>query len=206
MNVFKKSCLITYLGIIFGVLSLWYAFNKCAFSEINVIKYTLICLMLSGICDMFDGKFARSCKRTEKEKEFGIQIDSLADTFCFIVVPIVIMLAIGMNNWYHIIIYSYFAICGITRLGWFNVNADTSKSVEYFTGIPVTSTAIIYPLIGLLHTIISDNTFEIILIITTLLIGFLFNFKVKIPKFKGIWFYILMPILAIILIIIMVLL
>ncbi|MGM9835069.1 MAG: CDP-alcohol phosphatidyltransferase family protein [Bacilli bacterium] len=206
MNVFKKSCLITYFGIIFGVLSVWYAFNKCAFNEVNVVKYTLICLMLSGICDMFDGKFARMCKRSKEEKEFGIQLDSLADTFCFLAVPIVIMLAIGMNNWYHIIVYSYFIICGVTRLGWFNVNADSNKPVDYFTGIPVTSTAIIYPLVGLLHTLVSEGIFEIILIVITLLIGFLFNFKIKIPKFKGNWYYILMPILAIILAIIMVIL
>ena len=203
MNGIKKSCLITYMGIVFGVLSMWYAFNKCAFSEVNVVKYTLICLMLSGICDMFDGKFARMCKRTEKEKEFGVQLDSLADTFCFLAVPIVIMLAIGMNDWYHIIVYAYFIINGVTRLGWFNVNADTDKPVDYYTGIPVTSTAIIYPLVGLLHTLVSPRIFEIILIVITLIVGFLFNFKVKIPKFKSNWFYLLMPILAIILAIIM---
>ena len=204
MSKIRKSCLVTYMGIAFGVLSLWYAFNKCAFSSENVIKYTLICLMLSGICDMFDGKFARMCKRDKAEKEFGIQLDSLADTFCFIAVPVVIMLAIGMNNWYHLIVYIYFVIGGVTRLGWFNVNADEDKPVAYFTGIPVTSTAIIYPLVGLLHTRVPDDTFEVILIIITLIVAFLFNFNIKIPKFKDNWYYILMPILALLLAIILI--
>ena len=38
------------------------------------------CLLFSGLCDMFDGKVARSKKnRTAEEKSFGIQIDSLTD-------------------------------------------------------------------------------------------------------------------------------
>ena len=47
---------------------------------------------------MFDGKVARMCKRTEEEKQFGIQIDSLADTINFIALPVVIMLSLGMNS------------------------------------------------------------------------------------------------------------
>ena len=44
-------------------------------------------LLISGICDMFDGKVARKCKRNKKEKMFGIEIDSLADTVNFLLLP-----------------------------------------------------------------------------------------------------------------------
>ena len=44
----------------------------------------VMCLAISGLCDMFDGKIARTKKnRTEVEKRFGIQIDSLSDIVCF---------------------------------------------------------------------------------------------------------------------------
>ena len=47
-------------------------------------KWAVFCLALSGLCDMFDGKIARTKKnRTEDEKQFGIQIDSLCDVVCF---------------------------------------------------------------------------------------------------------------------------
>ena len=37
----------------------------------------VLCLALSGLCDMFDGKIARrKTDRTDDEKCFGIQIDS----------------------------------------------------------------------------------------------------------------------------------
>ena len=40
-------------------------------------NWAIFCLAFSGLCDMFDGKIARTKKnRTEDEKRFGIQIDS----------------------------------------------------------------------------------------------------------------------------------
>jgi CDP-diacylglycerol--serine O-phosphatidyltransferase len=190
-----KSVLLTYLGVIFAMLSAYFAFTKMAFSEISYLRFSLIFLMLSGICDMFDGKVARMCKRTKEEKEFGIQIDSLADTFNFVALPIVIMLSLGLNSVIDLIVYTIFIICGISRLGYFNVNASLDNPVKYYSGLPVTSTAIIYPVIGLLHGHIPECTFGIIYIIVTLLTGILFVTKIKVPKFKGIA-YIIIPLIA----------
>ena len=194
----KKSVLVTYLGVIFAILSMYFSFIKMAFCEESYIRYSLVFLMLAGVCDMFDGKVARMCKRTKEEKEFGIQIDSLADTVDFVVLPVIIMLSLGMTSIIDIIIYALFIICGISRLGYFNVNATLDTPVKYYNGLPVTSTAIIYPLLGLLHGIIPENIFSLVYIIATLLIAFLFVAKIKIPKLKG-KAYIIVPILAILL-------
>ena len=195
----KKSVIATYLGVVFGVLSMAFAFSKIAFAEVDYIRYSLILLILAGICDMFDGKIARMCKRTEEEKEFGIQIDSLADTVNFVVLPVVIMLSLGMTSIFDIVIYVLFVICGISRLGAFNCKANANGPVEYYTGLPVTSTAIIYPLLGMLHGKISEYMFSMIYIIATLIIAVLFIIKIKIPKFKKNIYYIILPIFAIIL-------
>ena len=194
----KKSVLVTYLGVIFAILSMYFSFIKMAFCEESYIRYSLVFLMLAGVCDMFDGKVARMCKRTKEEKEFGIQIDSLADTVDFVVLPVIIMLSLGMTSIIDIIIYALFIICGISRLGYFNVNATLDTPVKYYNGLPVTSTAIIYPILGLLHGIIPENIFSLVYIIATLLIAFLFVAKIKIPKLKG-KAYIIVPILAILL-------
>ena len=56
------------------------------------------CLLLSGLCDLFDGKIARTKKdRTASEKAYGIQIDSLVDLVCFGVLPAMIMITMGKN-------------------------------------------------------------------------------------------------------------
>lgn len=193
-----KSVLLTYLGVIFAVLSMYFAFTKMAFCETSYIRFSLIFLMLAGICDMFDGKVARMCKRTEEEKQFGIQIDSLADTVDFVVLPVVIMISLGMTHLVDVLIYMLFILCGISRLGYFNVHASLDNPVKYYNGLPVTSTAIIYPLLGLLHGNIAEPTFCLVYIIATLITAILFIAKIKIPKLKG-SAYIIVPILAILL-------
>lgn len=197
-----KSVLVTYLGVVFGVIAMYFAFSKMAFAEVSYLRYSLIFLILAGVCDMFDGKVARMCKRTEAEKEFGIQIDSLADTVNFVCLPVVIMLSLGMYSLIDIIIYCIFILCGISRLGFFNLNATSDVPVKYYSGLPVTTTAIIYPVLGFLHGIVAENIFQIIYISATLLTAFLFVFKFKVPKFKG-WFYVVVPILALILVILL---
>lgn len=194
----KKSVLITYLGVIFAALSMYFAFTKIAFSEIGYLKFSLIFLMLSGVCDMFDGKVARACKRTKEEKEFGIQLDSLADTVNFVVLPVIIMLSLGLTTIIDVIIYAFFIICGISRLGYFNINANLDKPVKEYTGLPVTSTAVIYPVLGILHGIIPENIFCAMYLAMTIIVGLLFITNIKIPKLKGIA-YVIIPILAIIL-------
>lgn len=193
----KKSVLLTYLGVIFGIISMTFAFTKMVFAEVEYIRYSLILLILSGICDMFDGKVARMCKRTKEEKEFGIQIDSLADTINFLVLPVVIMLSLGMTAIIDVCIYIIFIICGISRLGVFNCIANADGPVEYYTGLPVTATAIIYPILGIFHGQVSENMFSAIYIIATMIIAILFIAKIKIPKFKQNYYYIIVPILAI---------
>lgn len=195
----NKSCLVTYLGIIFGVLAVSFAFSKIAFSETNFMRYSLVFLVLSGVCDMFDGKIARMCKRTKEEKEFGIQLDSLADTFNFLAVPVIIMLSLNMHSTFDILAFMLLILCGVARLAYFNVHAELDGPVKFYSGLPVTSTAIIYPLLGLLHGVISENLFVKIYLIATYLIAFLFVFNFKCPKLKG-SAYIIVPILAVLLI------
>ena len=57
------------------------------------------CLLISGLCDSFDGIVARKKKdRTEAEKKFGIQIDSLVDLIAFGVLPCAIGYACYMSH------------------------------------------------------------------------------------------------------------
>ena len=201
---FNKSCLITYLGVICGTLSIHFAFSHMVGQTTYTLSYSLICLILAGICDMFDGKFARACKRTEEEKAFGIQLDSLADTFCFLAVPVVFMLALGMNEWYHVVSYALFVLCGISRLGYFNINADLDVATKVYQGLPVTSTAITYPLLGLLSIVVSTDALRIIYLVATIVTTILMVVKIKIPKFTGIWYKIIPALAAILIILLMV--
>ena len=187
---YNKSLIVTYLGVAFAIVGMFFAFQLKT-------KYSMICLVLAGICDLFDGKIARMCKRTKDEISFGIQLDSLADTIDFVAFPIVFGYALGLNEWYHILGYILLAMAGVQRLAHFNVlvgNKEDDSPVKAYSGLPVTSTSITFPLIYLLSKVVGMDAYYIIYIVLVYLTAFLFVFNIKIPKFKGVAY----PILAVV--------
>lgn len=178
----NKSVILTYIGLIFGLIGIYIILTN------NNINYAFVCLMITGICDLFDGTVARRCKRTDEEKEFGIQLDSLVDVFNFIVFPVVILLSLGMTKIYDIVILSVYAICAIARLAYFNIKtADSNKRIDYYTGLPVTYIALILPIFNLSSYIIVDNVFSILLRTVVFIVSCLYiiDFKVVKPKLKA---------------------
>ena len=177
IGYYSKSVFITYLGVISGTLGMYFALN-------SLTTYALICLVISGICDGFDGKVARKCKRSNNEKSFGIQIDSLADMVSFVFLPITIFYGLGLSEWYNVIIFALFTLGGVIRLGYFNVIADEKGKdgpVKYYSGLPVTTTAIIFPVIFIFSHFTTTAEFAIIYTLTMLFTAILYvlNFKLK---------------------------
>lgn len=186
---YNKSLIISYLGVVFAIVGMYFA-------AISNFKYSMICLILSGVCDMFDGKFARMCKRSKDEELFGIQLDSLADTIDFVAFPIVFGLFFGFNKWYNIISYALLAMAGIQRLCHFNVlvmNKNDKGPVKFYSGLPVTSTAITYPLIWLISKY-CPSVYQIVFTALTYITAILFVLNIKVPKPRGVAY----PIIAII--------
>lgn len=187
IGYYSKSVFITYLGVISGTIGMYFAFN-------HKITYALICLIISGICDAFDGKVARKCKRTNNEKSFGIQIDSLADMVSFIFLPVTIFYGLGYTAWYNVMIFALFTLGGVIRLGYFNVIADEHKEgpVTYYSGLPVTASAIAFPLVYLCSNFLTTPEFKILYTLLMLFIALLYvlNFKLKKPDKKVIYIFV----------------
>lgn len=81
IGVYDYTVIATYLSLLLGLGGLYSAAQ-------NEPLDAMLCLMLAGLLDAFDGRIARTKKdRTEQEKRFGIQIDSLNDLVCFGVLP-----------------------------------------------------------------------------------------------------------------------
>ncbi len=174
----NKSVILTYIGMAAAVLGIYCVYDL-------MIYRAFACLIVAGVCDLFDGAVARRCKRNENQKLFGIQLDSLVDVMSFLALPIVICICIGMNKWYHLIILTVFAICGIARLAFFNVVAENSdEPVSYYRGLPVTYTALILPIVYLLAFILEKNVMVWVMAAVILVIAFMniFDFKVKKPR------------------------
>ncbi|MBR6688861.1 MAG: CDP-alcohol phosphatidyltransferase family protein [Clostridia bacterium] len=182
IGYYNYTVILTYIGLISGLLGIF------ASIEGHPI-FALGALMFAGFCDMFDGLVARTKKdRTDKEKKFGIQLDSLADFVCYGILPVVIVYTTGVKQWYALIAYGIFSLAALIRLAYFNVMEDerqeqTTEARKSYEGLPVTSVALILPL---LFPIISrfETLASILFTVLFLAIAFFFIYKFKVPKFK----------------------
>ena len=92
LGVYDYTVILTYISLMVSIGGMLFSLN-------GDCRMALVCLAISGLCDMFDGKVARTKKdRTEVEKRFGIQIDSLADIVCFGVSPAILCYRMGMRG------------------------------------------------------------------------------------------------------------
>ena len=124
IGVFDYTVLLTYISFLSGLTGIHFAINGNTFMGI-------VCLMFSGLCDMFDGKVARTKKnRTEEEKRFGIQIDSLSDLVAFGVLPSAIGYGLGLNDTWMVFVLYLIPLCALIRLAFFNVNEEIRTCSE----------------------------------------------------------------------------
>lgn len=185
IGCYNKSVILTHLSVacsIFGMANLLWP--RIGVYSMDYLRISIILLMLAGICDMFDGTVARRCKRTDQEKEFGIQLDSLADTISFVAYPIVILLYITEACFPAILISIFYAVAGVTRLGWFNIMTDTNKG--FYQGLPVTFSALIIPVVytALKLMNITNVLFIFLALYFAIAAAFILNFKLKKPGMK----------------------
>ena len=77
IGFYDYTVVVTYISLVSSIVGMFCAID-------GKLTVAVFCLAFSGLCDMFDGKIARTKKdRTDDEKSFGIQIDSLCDIVCF---------------------------------------------------------------------------------------------------------------------------
>ena len=180
IGVYDYTVLATYLSLAFGVSGILAAMNGSPYSA-------LLCLMVSGLLDAFDGRIARTKKnRTEQEKRFGIQIDSLNDVVCFGVLPGVIGASLGGGEWWLRASVLFYILAALIRLAYFNVTEEERQSAtnehrHYYLGVPVTAASFVMPLFWALPLRLGSAPTVIYAVGLTLL-AFLFITPLRVPK------------------------
>ena len=189
IGFYNFTVVLTYIGLGSAVFGMMQAMARD-------YRSAVLCLLICGLCDMFDGKIARwadskeKTMRTEDEKSFGIQIDTLCDVICFGVFPAVLGFSLCPANTYSALCMIFFVLAAVIRLAYFNVlelKRDKSEHLESYRGLPVTSSALIMPCVALitaLNRVTWANLYPTALAVLGLL--FIGNFKVKKPYRIGI--------------------
>lgn len=189
IGFYNYTVILTYISLLISVFGMIQAFG-------GGFRVAILCLALSGLCDMFDGKIARTKKnRTDDEKLFGVQIDSLCDVICFGIFPAMICFLIGVRGVLGSILIGYYCVCSVIRLAFFNVletrrQAHEDGANKYYHGLPITSMAVILPIIFLLQAFVPSFVFIIVLHFALFIVGTLFivDFKLKKPNNVALFF------------------
>lgn len=201
IGVYDYTVILTYLSLISGSLGIF-----VSLSGLGHPYYGVFFLLFCGLCDAFDGKVANTKKkRSNEEKRFGIQIDSLSDLVSFGVLPACIGVAMYHRSIFlsclphkmiiDTLVYTIlvlYTLAALIRLAYFNVqeeirqNKEKGKRKEY-TGLPVTSSALIFPFVLLLQYVMPiDVTIGYLVAIVITGLCFLMKFKIKKFETRGI--------------------
>ena len=194
IGFYNYTVVLTYMSLVSGVLGI-----MVSLSDMGHPFYGGLFLLICGLCDAFDGKVARTKPgRSDSEKKFGIQIDSLSDLVAFGVLPASIGAAMfrrlslandGLPKTYTILIFAviaFYVLTAMIRLAYFNVLEEQRQSSEggvlkTYVGLPVTSASIIFPCVLLIHYILPADITPIYFAIM-LFVGALFVSRIKVAK------------------------
>lgn len=171
-------------GLLCTVLAIYYAI-------LGLFQAAMIGLIWAVFFDWSDGIIARRLKgRSDKQREFGGQLDSLIDIVSFSVCPAIILLSYGhFSPWF---LPGAFIIVatGVLRLSYFNVFGLVEKST--YMGLALDNNVLILVFTFLLNGVISQIAFSVFLYILLMLLAALNVASIKTPKFSGRWYYVLM--------------
>ena len=144
---FHLSNLITYLSLLAGLLAIVSA------KEFGSLSVAGGLIAVGALADTLDGKFAHLFSRTEHQKQFGIQLDSLADSLTFGLAPVAsFYLLVSFESFTARLIWLaaafFYILSVITRLGFYNIHRSDSSG---FIGLPTTIAGLIWSSFFLAH-------------------------------------------------------
>ncbi len=169
------------MGLLCAILAIYFAI-------LGIFPAAMIGLIWAVFFDWSDGVIARRMKdRTEKQRIFGGQLDSLIDIVSFGICPAVILLSYGdFSPWF---IPGAFCIvaAGVLRLSYFNVFGLVGEST--YQGLALDNNSIILALLFVFDGLVSTSFFASLLYIVLLALAILNVAPIRTPKLSDAWYY-----------------
>jgi phosphatidylserine synthase len=161
------------------------------FAVLQHFSIAVIAMIWAVLFDWGDGIIARNMKgRTEKQGEFGGQLDSLIDMVSFGICPAVFLLSYGQYSAWYLPGAFVIVATSAVRLCYFNVFGLVDSST--YKGLALDNNVIFFAFIFLFERFFSPGIFSIILYAMFMIMAGFNLSSLRTPKFSGVWFYILM--------------
>lgn len=168
-------------GLLSAVLAIYFAI-------LGIFPAAMIGLIWAVFFDWSDGIIARRMKaRTEDQRKFGGQLDSLIDIVSFGLCPAIVLLSYGDFGPWFIPGAFCVAAAGVLRLSYFNVYGLVRESA--YQGLAIDNNGLILVSLFVFDGFISSSVFVVLLYIVILALAILNVAPIRTPKLNGGWFY-----------------
>ena len=154
------------------------------FSILGVFYAAMIGMIWAVAFDWADGLVARRMKgRTDNDRTFGMQLDSLIDIVNYGVAPAILLLSYGKFD--PLFLPGAFVIVAASaiRLSYFNTFGLSGGSK--YTGLALDNNNIVLVFIFLFESVFADGIFSVVLYVSALALAALNVSQIKTPKLSG---------------------
>jgi CDP-diacylglycerol--serine O-phosphatidyltransferase len=165
---------------LFTLGNLYCGYLSIGFAAKGELSNAAVLVIIGMMLDSMDGRVARILG---VQSQMGKELDSLADIVTFGVAPsyLVYCTEFSKEGLIGLAITGLFPLFGAYRLARFNVT-PISKSLKYFTGVPITAAGGLVAFLTLLH----KNIPQVVMIAVFVILAFLMVSRIRIPSFKDI--------------------
>lgn len=184
LGYYNYTVVLTYMGMLSAFVGVLMVINRD-------FPTAIVCLMVAGVCDMFDGMVAATKERDLREKRFGIQIDSLSDLISFGVFPAVFVCVFLDCTLFSSVIVAFYLLAALIRLAYFNVleeerQQQTTERRKVYLGLPVTTIALMLPAVHIAFDCgVFKNKLVYLILLVFVMVGFVSPFEIKKPNALG---------------------
>jgi len=155
-------------------------------SILSYVKDIPNLLSLSGLaCTVLaDGLVARRLKgRTSNDAKFGGQLDVVIDIVSYGVTPAILLLSYGNFEILYLVGAFIVLAASAIRLSYFSTYGLAGGTK--YTGLALDNNSLILVFVFLLESVVSNNTFSLILLIVSISLAILNVSEIKTPKLSG---------------------
>jgi CDP-diacylglycerol--serine O-phosphatidyltransferase len=181
-NLFDLANLVTLAGLLCSLFAITFAVR-------GDFDAAAIGLVLAFFFDGIDGPVAKRLSgRTDDDRSFGANFDSLVDMAGAGVTLAVVLLAYGEFEFAFVPGAIGLAGAAALRLSYFNVHGLAEGTTRY-VGLPTDQSIIVFAAVMLLDGPLDRGPFQIALYGTSIVLVALMVSSLRIPKLIGIWFW-----------------
>jgi CDP-diacylglycerol--serine O-phosphatidyltransferase len=168
-------------GLLAALLGVYFAIR-------GVFPAAMIGLLWAVVFDWSDGMIARRMTgRTDAQRAFGMQLDSLIDAVSFSVAPALLLLSAGdYRPW---VLPGAFVVLasGVIRLSYFNVFG--LLDAKTYRGLPLDTNVLVLALLFVFEPLAGATVFAVVLYAALLVLSALNLAPIATPKLGGRWYY-----------------